>query len=73
MAKSGFSARLHGKDCSCNPLAFPPSLAVRRRRYESMEGRGRATHEAKADESMEGRGRTESGTEVESNAGAVAE
>ena len=27
-------ARLHGKDCSYNPVAFPPSLEVRCRRYD---------------------------------------
>ena len=26
--------RLHGKDCSYNPFAFPPSLEVRCRRYD---------------------------------------
>ena len=37
--------RLQGKDCSCNPFAFPPSLEGRCRRYESREGRGRAKHD----------------------------
>ena len=38
-----------------------------------MDGGGRATQEAKADDPMDGGGRTESGTEVESNAGTIAE
>jgi hypothetical protein len=34
-------SRLHGKDCSYNPLAFPPSLEVRCRRYDHKEVGGR--------------------------------
>ena len=37
--------RLQGKDCSYNPVAFPPSLEVRCRRYDSREGGGRAKQE----------------------------
>ncbi len=44
-----FEPRLHGKDCSYNPFAFPPSMAVRRRRYESRDGRGRAKQDARAE------------------------
>ena len=38
-----------------------------------MDGGGRAKQEARADDPMDGGGRTESGTEVETNAGAIAE
>ena len=37
--------RLQGKDCSYNPFAFPPSLEVRCRRYDSTDGGGRAKQE----------------------------
>ena len=40
-----------------NPFAFPPSMVVRCRRYESREGRGRAKQDARAESRVGNNGR----------------
>ena len=53
------NTRLHGKDCSYNPIAFPPSLVVRWRRYDCRDAGVRATQGAVAESRVgnSGRGR----------------
>ena len=73
------AARLQGKDCSYNPVAFPPSLEVRCRRYDPMDGGGRAKQEARAesnagaiaDDYMDVGGRATQGAVAEQNVGAI--
>ena len=54
------AARPHGKDCSYNPIAFPPSLVVRCGGYDCRDAGGRATPGAVAENRVGNSDRAES-------------
>ena len=78
MGMGYLGSRLHGKDCSYNPFAFPPSMEVRRRRYEPCNPHGRgevgqrrsSCRDGRRYESKDGRGRAKQDARAENNAGA---